>query len=85
MVKKTQKKYSVFIQRKMEKKIPIIENIYVTSRIQLDFFLNCFIFYVPRKKYYICISSETYKLFIKFQSKMFQMARFELVFIRSHF
>lgn len=69
----------------MEKKIPIIENIYVTSRIQLDFFLNCFIFYVPRKKYYICISSETYKLFIKFQSKMFQMSHFELVFIRSHF
>lgn len=55
----------------MKKKIPIIENIYVASRIRLNFFLNCFIFYVPKKKYYICISSETYKLFIKFQSKMF--------------
>lgn len=70
----------------MEKKIPNIENIYVTSRIQLNFFfliILCSTF--PRKKYYICISSETYKLVIKFQSKMFQMARFKLAVNRSHF
>lgn len=70
----------------MEKKIPNIENIYVTSRIQLNFFF--LLFYVlcsQEKKYYICISSETYKLVIKFQSKMFQMARFKLAINRSHF